>query len=135
MWIPPKYFVVQEYVPRYVFEKWGSQAWQFLDERLLQMDFALRERFGRITINNWHLGGEREWSGLRTPRSPYYSELSQHSFGRASDKLFHDTTTEEVRAYILANPTAFPFISAVELDTSWLHTDVRNVKPIFTFKP
>lgn len=133
MWTPPRYFVAQEYVPPHIFERWGEDSWQFLDERLLMMDFALRERFGRIIINNWHLGGQREWSGLRTPGSPYFSETSQHTFGRASDKLFLDTPVDEVREYILARPYEFHLITAVELGTSWLHTDVRNRKPIFTF--
>lgn len=131
----PKYFIIQEYVPRWVFEKWGDKAWMFIDERQLIADDRLREEFGRVVINNWHTGGNREWSGLRTSDSPYYSQFSQHTFGRASDKLFLDNNVDGVRNEIIANPDKYPFISAVEMNTTWLHTDCRNVEPIKQFYP
>lgn len=131
----PHYFVVQEYVPPYIFKRYGQTAWEFLDDRLLRMDDALRDKFGPMTINNWHTGGDREWSGLRTPSSPYYSETSQHSYGRASDKIFHATNAEAVRQYILAHPDEFPLLMSLELATSWLHSDTRNCERIKTYKP
>lgn len=129
----PEHFILQEYVPRHIFNKWGETAWEFIDERLLRMDDLLREKFGPITINNWHVGGDREWSGLRTPGSPFYSPTSQHSFGRASDKLMRLVSAEEVRQYILSYPHEFPHIGGIEIDTPWLHTDVRNHEGIKTF--
>ena len=106
-----------------------------IDDRLLRLDDQLREKFGRIIINNWHTGGNREWSGLRTPESRYYSPTSQHTFGRASDKLFIDSTTDTVRNYILKNADEFPLLTSLELDVSWLHSDVRNCDRIKTYRP
>lgn len=59
-----------------------------MDERLLTTLDRLCTRFGPITVNNYYWGHEREWSGLRTADSPFYSPFSQHTFGRAADCLF-----------------------------------------------
>ncbi|OIO70695.1 MAG: hypothetical protein COW19_10975 [Zetaproteobacteria bacterium CG12_big_fil_rev_8_21_14_0_65_55_1124] len=131
------HFKIQELVPPAIFEARGEKAWELLDERLLITLDRLRDRFGPITVNNWHSGKDREWSGLRTKESPYYSATSQHSFGRAADCLFSHTDAESVRQEILAAPDdkTFELIGSVELGTSWLHFDVRNCKRIKTYYP
>lgn len=131
------YFAIHELVPPSVYADRGEKAWQLLDERMLKTLDNLRDRFGSITCNNYHWGGDRAWSGLRTPDSPWFSPYSQHTFGRAADLLFNDegVTTDEVRNEILANPHHIDFthIGSMELDTSWLHFDVRNCDRIKTF--
>ena len=88
-------------------------------------------------MNNWYWGRDREWSGLRTKDSPYYSDYSQHTFGRAADCLFRDHNTDQIREDILANPDdlAFELIGSLELSVSWLHFDVRNCDRIMTYNP
>lgn len=132
-----KHFAIQELVPPKVYEERKDKAWQLLDERLLITLDRLRKRYGPMTVNNWHWGKDREWSGLRTPDSPYYSRYSQHSFGRAADCLFSNTTTEAVRQDILDNPDDpdFEFIGSVELDVGWLHFDVRNCERVMAYRP
>lgn len=130
-----KYFTIHELVPPDIYHGYGERAWQFLDDRSLMMLDSLREKFGSTTVNSYYWGGEREWSGLRTSDSPYYSPTSQHSFGRAFDCIFRNTDAETVRQYILRNPEEFPYITSMELGVSWLHFDCRNVDPIFTFYP
>ena len=129
----PIHFSVHELVPQEVYEKWGAKALMFLDEAALITLDALRERYGSITVNNWFWGGDRQWSGLRTEKSHYGSQYSQHRFGRAFDCLFKDITAEEVRQEILADPDLFPLINSLELNTSWLHFDCRNCKRIKTY--
>lgn len=128
-----RWFEIRELVPRHVYEARGDRAWQLLDAGMLAVLDRLRERFGPMIVNNWHRSGEREWSGLRTPGSPYYSPYSQHSFGRAFDVLFLRADVETVRQHILANPELYPEIGGVELDVSWLHIDGRNVDGILRF--
>lgn len=130
-----QYFVLQELLPPNVYH--DRPSWELLDDRLLRALDALRERYGPMIVNNWHTGGERQWSGLRTPESPYYSRYSQHSFGRAADCLFSLTTAEKVRESILASPDdpAHRLITSFEEETSWLHIDVRNCERIKRFKP
>ena len=131
------HFAIHELVPRNVFEDRGEKAWELLDDRLLITLDRLRERYGSITVNNWHWGKDREWSGLRTKESPFYSPYSQHTFGRAADCLFAKTSVEQVRQDILSMSTdsTFEWIGSVELGVSWLHFDVRNCDRIKAYHP
>lgn len=131
------HFAIQELVPPHIYRKRGEKAWQLLDDRLLLTLERLRTKYGPMTINTWANGGDRQWSGLRTPGSPYYSETSQHSFGRAADCLFRDHSAEDVRQDILESPNSemFRLINSLELGVSWLHIDVRNCDRILAFKP
>ncbi len=132
-----EHFRIHELVPPTVYHDRGDKAWELLDERLLRTLDRLRKRFGPTIVNNWHSGGPREWSGLRTADSPYYSRFSQHSFGRAADCLFVNEDAETVRQEILAAPDDpdFALIGSLELGVSWLHFDVRNCQRIKTYYP
>ena len=130
-----KHFKIHELVPPRIYEKRGETAWELLDERALITLDALRDKFGVATVNNYKYGGSRIWSGFRTPDSPYYSETSQHSLGKAFDVIFKHVTAEEARQHIFANRNDFIHISGLELDCSWLHFDVRNATPIKVFTP
>jgi len=132
-----KYFEIHELVPPHVYAQRAERSWELLDENLLITLDKLRERYGAMTVNNYHWGGEREWSGLRTPGSPFYSQYSQHSFGRAADCLFKTISAEEVRQDIIENTSAeaFGLISGIEMSVSWLHVDVRNCQRIRYFNP
>jgi hypothetical protein len=128
-----KFFEIEELVHPQVFQDRGYKAWMLLDKGLLMAIDRLRERFGPMIINNWKFGGERKWSGLRNPDCPDYSQYSQHTFGRAFDILFTETSVDDVRRYILNHEDEFPEIGGVELNTSWLHIDGRNAEGIRTF--
>ena len=132
-----EHFAIHELVPRNVFYGRGEKAWELLDERLLITLDKLRKRYGSMTVNNYHWGKSREWSGLRTSDSPFYSAFSQHTFGRAADCLFKSKTADEVRQDILANSDDedFKLIGSLELGVSWLHFDVRNCDRIKTYYP
>lgn len=130
-----EYFLIRELVAPGMFEKMGERCWELFDERALISLDAIRHRFGPTIVNNWHSGGDRKWSGFRTPDSPYYSPTSQHSFGRAFDCIFLDTKPWNVIDTIMKNPDDFEFITAVENVEGWLHFDVRNCKRIKFFTP
>lgn len=122
-----KNFHLDEYIPESLYYQYGHKPHiliGLLDNRLIEADQKLREKFGPVTINNWWYGGDREWSGLRTRESSYYSFTSQHTYGRASDKLFRDVTAEEVREYLKKHWKKYG-ITCIEEDVSWLHSDVR----------
>lgn len=137
----PTHFAIHELVPPAVFQERGESAWQLLDDRLLMTLDRLRERYGSITVNNYEWGGPREWSGLRTPDSPYYRIFSQHTYGRAADCQPKNVTIEEIQRDIQAFPNhrAFELINSMELGTlepePWLHIDVRNCDRIMTYYP
>lgn len=131
------HFAIHEFVPPHIFKLRGEKAWQLMDENILRTADRLRRRYGKMKINDYYWGGEREWSGLRTSDSPYYSKTSQHTFGRAIDVIFTLVTAEEVRQDILTNPELYDYrlIMSMELGTSWLHIDTRNCERIFTYYP
>ena len=139
----PKYFQTEELVDPYTFAHKGEAALGTMDVRILITADNIREYFGRVmTINNWHIGGEREWSGLRTKDSTYYSPYSQHSFGRAIDFLIKGLDAQEVRDRIKAdqNHKAFQYITRMENypTMSWIHVDCMNwnrENGIYVFKP
>ena len=127
------YFKTYEFVDRETYERWGEKSIWFIDNRIVTLMNKLREEFGvPITINNWYWGGDREWSGLRTPRSPYYSTYSQHSFGRAIDFLVKGKTADEVRDLIEEwynlGHLGFEYNITMEYGDriTWVHIDIRN---------
>lgn len=123
---------LHEYIPELLYKKFCEEKPHYLlnmiDSRLIEADQFIRDRFGELYINNWHSGGDRQWSGIRTPGSPYHKIFSEHTYGRASDKIFKDVTAEEVREDIIENYHGLyePIgITCIEKDVSWLHSDLR----------
>jgi hypothetical protein len=123
-----KHFSIHELVPPNTFKQRAEKAWELLDERLLITLDRLRERYGPMTVNNYYWGKDREWSGLRTKESPYYSPYSQHSFGRAADCLFKNISAEVVRKEILANPNdpTFELIGSLVINDNY-YSDQRQL--------
>jgi hypothetical protein len=130
-----KNFIIQEFVDQATYQRFGAKSEWFIDQKLFNITQVLRNKFGPMTINNWHSGGNRNWSGLRTNSSPYYKPYSQHSFGRAVDIIFKDVTAEEASKYILDNEIHFITfgLGGIELGKSWLHIDVRNSGKLIKF--
>lgn len=131
-----KYFKIHELVPKALFKKKGEACWRYIPQTLIDSIDKLKERFpeGSMTINNYFWGGKREWSGLRTPDSKWFSATSMHSFMMAVDIVFSKYTAEEVRKDIMDNPEVYPHIKGLELEVNWVHIDVRNEDELVTFK-
>jgi len=132
-----KHFEIHELVPRKLYNEYGERCWEFLDDRLCITLDRLRERYGKMQMNNYFWGGDDEWRGLRTPDSPHFSQTSQHTFGRAGDPIFQEVTAEQVRQDLRENPDdeCFEFITSVELGVEWFHFDTRNCDRIKTYYP
>ena len=135
-----KYFKISELVPLQLKNMIHEDAlWNLIDDDLIQSLDKIKEVFnnGSITINSYMWSGNRNQSGLRTKDSKDYSTNSQHSIGKAADMIFSAYSTDEVRDYILSHQDEFPLIGGIELETTWLHIDVRPRKDgrILTFKP
>ncbi len=129
-----RHFVIQELVDPEIYKLRGEKAWELFDDRALITLDALRDEFGPIIVNNWHFGGSRKWSGLRTSSSSYYSPTSQHSFGRAFDCLPKNISVEKMREEIIRSRNSkFPYITGLELNVTWIHFDTRNHTPLKTF--
>lgn len=136
----PQYLLPQEVVPPEVFKVFGERSFQFLDSRILWTIDAQRIYFNKpILVNNWHIGGAFMYRGFRPPACPVGATLGQHRFGRAIDYTVIGMPAEEVRAVILSQRRMDMnrYITAVELDTEWVHIDCRNTNSdqILTFTP
>ena len=137
-----EHFSIEELVPEIVYQDRGLKAWALLDPRLIEAQDILRRRYGPTFVNTWALSpalrqayGLRTASGIRLATMAEFRIYSQHSFGRATDSLFQDTTAEEVRADLVAKPGIFPFPITLEDGVSWLHLDVRNASdPVTLFQ-
>ena len=120
-------FVLQEVVDEETYNKYGDRSIWFIDDRIIQSAQTLRTALDiPLTINNWHIGGDRNYSGLRPHDAPVGSQRSQHKFGRALDIISPRMTAQEMRDYIMSHQYDFPFITTIEDKVSWLHIDCRN---------
>jgi hypothetical protein len=122
----PAYFHVAELVPPVLFETYGeSRSWNFVNKRAFENLVKFREYVGHsFIINNYKSGGPREWSGLRTPDSPYYSQTSQHSFANAYDILCPDIEPAELQTIVQDVYVEYG-IGGLELAPTWTHIDWR----------
>ena len=141
-----KNLFLDEYIPRELYLQHYNKPNRLIgliDDRLPLADQALRDKFGSVTINNWwglsdeqfnieiNKPSKERWlrneSGLRLPGTETGAKLSQHFFGRASDKLFKNATAEEVREYIKKWYHILG-ITCIEDKVSWVHSDLRYVR-------
>ena len=89
----------------------------------------LRERFGKMTVNDWHWEGQFKYSGLRPFGAGPGDAFSQHRYGRAFDPKPKEVTPQEMHAEILKAPEKFPHLrvlEAIEATPTWVHFDTRG---------
>jgi len=120
-------FDLEELIPKDEFNFLGEEGWLLLDERIVITNQALRDKFGPITINNWHKGGDRSLSGYRPINCDIGAKRSYHKRGQAVDQVYHNESAAYVRDYIRNNQAEFPYITFMEdyPAMSWVHIDVR----------
>ena len=140
-----KYFKIQELVSKKVYDKYGEQAWMFIDTKLIKVLDLLREHFNKpITINNWMWGGTLEQRGLRTNLDELVKDktekgtlyISQHILGKAVDFNVKGLSSREVYEEILKNKEKFCLISRIENiknTPNWCHVDVANTDKFTIF--
>jgi len=135
------YFKIWELVPEDFLKKYGEEkCWLLLDSRVLWTADRLREKYGAINVNTYHISfknspvyGKFNESGYRAFDSRTGAALSQHKFGRALDLHPTATAVSQMIDDVKKNPTdiAFMHISAVEVEkdkkpVTWFHFDVGN---------
>jgi len=124
-------FILQEFVPKEIYSKWGEKSIWFVPKRNILLAQFFRDRFGHTTVNDWHNGGQYNYSGFRPPECKVGAELSQHRFCNADDFKFSKVTIQEVYEDVIKN---FDLYSKYGLTTienitatlTWLHCDFRN---------
>lgn len=128
-----EYFSIDELVCNHVLERWGEQAWNFLDTDFLHSLLILRRDVVGMPMwcNNHNKGVYQR--GLRCNQCelvkskdrPY---LSAHVLGKAGDFTISGIGGVEklnyLRKKIKMLPNIWPCTIRLEDDVSWLHFDV-----------
>lgn len=139
-------FEIQELVCPHVYNKFGGDAWMFIDQKLIETLDIVRNKIlcSPMIINNWSNGGSYTQRGLRcnicdlvknkTSSGKVY--LSAHNFGKAIDATVEGMTAQEARNLIIKNQILLPYPIRLEDGVSWLHLDVydMNKDKVYLFK-
>jgi len=125
----PKFFDIKELVDRETFNRWGEKAWMFLRPEALNSLDMIRDHFEKpVWVNNWEIGGDFQWRGLRPAYSTVGNVHSQHRFGNGFDLDVQGVNPDEVRETILKHQdNIFTLITCLETDITWVHFDCRNI--------
>jgi len=138
-------FDLREFVPRQAWDKFGDKCIWFLDVRIFaiaqELKDTITDSIGKniFHINNWHYGGKRNWSGLRTvdffKSYPNAAKYSQHLYGRAFDcQIFIDgdqVPSSEISHHIFRKEELFmgyglTTVEDIKITKTWNHLDIRN---------
>ncbi len=125
------HFIIQELVPKEIYEYRGEKSIELIDKRLWTLIDFFRDYFAvPITINNWDSGGKFNESGFRLSNSKTGAALSQHKFGRAADLKFEGLTNYDgIRDVVIQHWDKFKKagLTTIEAGTeTWLHVDIRD---------
>jgi len=148
-------FYLDEFIDPYSFFYTLDNGLSLVDIRIFDFAQTLRNhKESGLRINNWWWYYEKhklemplsviinniennnslsKWSGLRTPRSSYYSVTSAHSTGKAIDpkgdsKLYFEIVKENAKEFY---DLGVRRIEDISITPTWLHGDMleRNTKP------
>lgn len=134
-----KYFDLREVVSQQVYKRYGEQAWQFFDPRLLEVVVWLRRSMGiPLVCNNWATGGTLSQRGYRSNLEPIVLEktkkgqlyCSAHCNGMGIDLSSGRANASAIRQWIRTHINECPHPIRLENDKSaptWVHIDVCNV--------
>lgn len=139
-----RYFGIKELVSRFVWEKFGEQAWMFFNPDIKDDLDTIREANGAgIIINNWASGGSLSQCGLRCNLDPLVISkttvyCSAHTMGKGFD--LHDSLGRHSRLYNivldLIKRKKLKTIRRVEdfkYTPTWVHVDeFESDSPVFT---
>lgn len=126
------HFVIQEFVPQDVFEKFQTKSLWFIDRRVILLAEFIRSRFGKpLIINNWHSGGKFQYRGFRPRSSSVGAEFSQHRFGRGIDfnvmtKEASEVSEEIIKSFSLYKKAGLTTIEDPLYTKGWTHIDIRD---------
>ena len=125
-----KDFSLAEFVPPGIYQRYQDKSIWFIDPKIVVIAQFLRDRFGKpVTINNYHSGGDFQYSGFRDHGCMIGATNSQHRQGRAIDFRVSDMSPEEVRQDIAGNFKLYRSIGLTTIEAgtpTWTHVDCRQ---------
>ncbi len=145
MTIKPQYFELHELVCKHIYDKYGNQAWQFLDPRLIiTIDWVRKQLNKPITINDYKWGGNDTQSGVRCNLCSFVKSktdkgivyMSAHCTANAVDFSVEGMTAEEVRNWLVRNQEDLPYSIRLEAGVNWVHLDCNDAgQKVYIFNP
>lgn len=124
-----KNFYLEEFIPPEIMDEYGENAIQFIHPDIVVICQALRDRFGKITVNDWCFGGDIKYRGFRPSHVDFNGvKNSPHKMGLAADLIFERVSADVVRMEIMEDWFFWYCLGLrrVELGTSWLHIDLLD---------
>jgi hypothetical protein len=147
-------FDVREFVPKLIWDQFKEKSTWFVNQKAVQLAEFYKSFFTTyyknklgndkvktvtVTINNWHIGGGKQWSGLRTAEFTEGGVRSQHRFMNAfdceltiifNDGKFQEVDYKEIHKVIKDNEAMFmanglTCLEDVSDAPGWLHSDFR----------
>jgi hypothetical protein len=123
-----KYFKIQEFIPKEIYNRFGEYSIYKLDERILITADQIREYFNqKMIINNWFEGGNFEYRGYRPENYINQAKYSSHYFGKAIDFNIDGFLCDEIRQDLIRFQDKFPYITRIEdgsISKTWVHIDI-----------
>ena len=129
------FFSIRELVCSHVFNRFGENAWQFLDTELLHTLLIVRKFINKpMIVNNWYRGGSFSQRGLRcnicqlvkTKTNANTLYMTSHANGAGVDFDVQGMTAAEVRKALIANEDILPYPIRLEDGVTWVHLDIYD---------
>ena len=148
------YFDIEELICPHVSARFGDNAWQFFDPRLLDTVWTIRKYINLpMYVNSWAAGGTLSQRGLRCNVCALVKEktmlekvyMTAHMQGEGVDFHVQGMSANETRLWIVQNQVLLPHPIRMEVgfnphglseeeirekithDTmTWVHIDVRS---------
>jgi hypothetical protein len=132
----PQFFSLSELVCPEVYNKFGEQAWLFLDDKaVITIDWIRRTLNKRITVNDWYENGQFSQRGLRCIQCRLIKDRclvgdvyeSPHLLGRGYDFDVEGMSADDVRVWLAINKEKLPDPIRLEKDVNWVHLDTFDM--------
>jgi hypothetical protein len=131
-------FYDSELVPPEIFNSELLLPTWYINKVVLVVLEKLKDRFGAITVNNWHAGGQFNYCGYRPQTCTTGAVFSMHRLALAADTHYVGHTPEEVRQDIrdhfidIYKPLGLTTIESncpewVHFDARWMGYDLTKV--------
>ena len=126
-----EHFDLREFIPKEIYEQFGDKSTIFINPNLVVVCEWLRVTLNKsITINNWHTGGQYNYSGYRPPDCKEGARLSRHKLGVCADLKIAGMTPKQVFEYIKLHwkelrDMSLSTVEDINYTPTWIHVSVE----------
>jgi hypothetical protein len=122
-------FILQEFVPKEIYEKYGETSIRFISEKLPTIAQGVRDYFDKsVTINDWKWGGNYNYSGFRPSNCGVGATNSAHKRGMAIDVKIKGIDSLEVQENVKKSFDYFNSLGITSMEegtVGWTHLSME----------